>query len=165
MLSAGLSVFTKIIELFAMPQKVTENLCAALVNSVIDCKMQNWEELTAPAFDALNRLGPLRKSKHSTIEDISTNDINPFQFERFKRHLHGILDRLCRFAATENRTGAVDAGDSLENIFSEDDALEEEGDDAVNSEIENKELPPSKPEEESDWVCDVKQTMDLLPRL
>lgn len=165
MLSAGLSVFTNIIELFAMPHKVREFVCAALVNSVIDCKMQNWEELTAPAFDALNHLGPLRKNKNSTIEDISTNDISPFQFERFKRHLHGVLDRVCRLAASDKRTGTLDAGDSLENIFSEDYALEEEEDDPANAEIGNKDLLPKKSEEESDWVCDVKQTMEILPRL
>lgn len=161
-LSAGLSTFTHIIKLFAIPQKVTENLCAALFNSVIDCKMQSWEEMTAPAFDALNRIGPLRKNKHSSMEEITTVDIAPFEFERFKRHLNGVLDRLCRSAASENRIGAVDKDDALDNVFSASDALEEEEDDAA---VEDTESPTNKAEEESDWVCDVKETMNLLPRL
>lgn len=161
-LSAGLTTFIHIIKLFAVPPKVTENLCAALFNSVIDCKMQNWEEMTAPAFDALNRIGPLRKNKNSTMEENTTIDIVPFEFERFKRHLHGVLDRLCRLAATDNRTGSVDKDDALDNVFSANDALEEEEDDAI---AEDTESALNKTEEESDWVCDVKETMNLLPRL
>lgn len=165
MLSAGLTVFSHIIKLFAVPQNITENMCAALVNSVIDCKMQNWEEMTTPAFDALSRVGPLRKNKHLSMDDISTVDIIPFDFERFKRHLNGILERLCRFVSSENRSGAIDTDDSLQNILYVDDTLEEEEDDATNVANEDIESLPNKVEEESDWICDVKQTMDLLPRL
>lgn len=165
MLSAALDTFTHIIKLFAMPPTVKENVCAALVNSVIDCKMQNWEEKTAPAFDALNHMGPLRKNKHSPIDDINTFDTSPFEFERFKRHLHGVLERLCRLAAIENRAGTLDMDDSLENVFSADEALKEEEDDVAIAKNADIEPSPNKTEEESDWICDVKRTMDLLPRL
>lgn len=165
MLSAGLSTFTHIIKLFAIPQTVKENLCAALVNSVIDCTMQSWEEMTAPAFDVLNRIGPLRKNKNSAMDDTDTIDFSSFEFERFKRHLHVVLERVCRLAASENQAGSLDTDESLEHVFSTDDALKEEDDDAAIAEIEDTELPTNKTEEESDWICDVKSTMNLLPRL
>lgn len=165
MLSAGLATFTHVIKLFAIPEKITENLCAALVSSVIDCKIQYWEEMTAPAFDVLNCIGPLRKNKNSTMDDISTIEINPFEFERFKRHLHGVLERLCRLTASDNRAGTTDANDSMENLFSADDTLKEEDDDAATATKDDTESTPNNTEEESDWICDVKQTMDLLPRL
>lgn len=156
-LSAGLSTFTHVINLFAIPQIIKKNLCAALVNSVIDCKLQNWEEMTAPAFDVLNCTGPLRKNKQSTLDDISVIDRSSFEFERFKRHVTGVLERLCRLTSSENRIGTVDTdGDALE---------EEEDDDTAIAAAEDTESPSNKTEEESDWICDVKQTMDLLPRL
>lgn len=166
MLSAGLVTFTHIIKLFAIPQTVKENLCAALVNSVIDCKLQNWEEMTAPAFDALNHIGPLRKNQHSTLDDINTIDICPFEFDRFKRHLQGILERLCRLAASDNnRTSTNIMDDSLEKVISTNDTVEEEEDNVAAATTEDIDPHPHGMEEESDWVCDVKRTMDLLPRL
>lgn len=162
-LSAGLAAFSHIIRLFAIPQSVKDHLCAALVDSVFDCKLQNWEEMTAPAFNVLNYIGALRKNKHATVEESSPVDIGPFEFDRFKRHMQGLLERACRLAG--NRTASIDKDDVMESALSANEALEEEEDIGEAETADAAESTPNKAEEESDWTCDVKQTMDLLPRL
>lgn len=105
--------------------------------------------MTAAGLSVLNYMGPLRKYKNAPTDDDPTVDVSPFEFERFKRHLSGLLERVSRIATN---------GESRGNDT--DDTLREEDD--TNETAEHSK---AIKEEESDWVFDVKQTMDVLPRL
>lgn len=105
--------------------------------------------MSAVGLNILNYTGPLKKKeKNGVIDDDPTLDVAPFEFERFKRHLAGLLERVSRHS-----------GDQKANRISE--TLPEE-DDINESAIDNSK---ATNEEESDWIFDVKQTMDILPRL
>lgn len=116
--------------------------------------------MTAPALDMINLIGPLRKNKNSAIDEDPTYDVNPFEYDRFKRHLLGLLERVCRLCvqSSSEQKASDPTDDSLENMISVAETLGEEEDGeatAANNQLE----------EESDWVCDVKQTMDILPQI
>lgn len=147
------------IQLFEGQSKVAGHLIAALVNSINDGKMQNWEESTALAFDVLNLIGPLSKNKYSTKEDISNIDVSSFEFQRFQRHIQSVLERICRLTAS---TCSFATSDLSERYL--DETLEEEENNETVIATEESALPQNKLEEESDWVYDVQKTMDLLPR-
>lgn len=102
--------------------------------------------MTAAGLNILNYVGPLRKNKTVAIDNDPTLDVAPFDFDRFKRHLSGLLERVSR---SGNQKG--------NNI---DDTLTEEDD---TNELADNSTAPN--EEESDWIFDVKQTMDVLPKL
>lgn len=102
--------------------------------------------MTAPGLNILNYVGPLRKNKNVVADDDQALDVAPFDFDRFKRHLTGLLERVSR------------NGDQRSNDI--DDTLAEE-DDTNESADSSK----TTKQEESDWIFDVKQTMDVLPRL
>lgn len=101
--------------------------------------------MTAAGLNILNYVGPLRKNKNATADDDPTLDVAPFDFIRFKRHLTGLLERVSRSGNANDIS---------------DDTLAEEDD--ANESVDNSKAPK---EEESDWIFDVKQTMDVLPRL
>lgn len=102
--------------------------------------------MTAAGLNSLNYIGPLRKNKNAaTDQQDLTLDVTPFEFERFKRHLNGLLDRASRMIDGEQK----------------DDTLPEEDDNAIDA----SEMPKAAPAEESDWIFDVKKNLDVLPRL
>lgn len=102
--------------------------------------------MTAAGLNILNYVGPLRKNKSVTADDDPTLDVAPFDFDRFKRHLTGLLERV-------SRNGQPKANDIDDTLTEEDDT----------NELADSTKAPK--EEESDWIFDVKQTMDVLPRL
>ena len=114
--------------------------------------VQCWEEMTAAGLNSLNYIGPLRKNKSAAIDEDLTLDVTPFEFERFKRHLNGLLDRASRMITTNGEQKSTEL----------DDTLPEEEDDNAN---ETSEMPNSGTAEESDWVFDVKKNLDVLPRI
>lgn len=154
-LSCGLSTFSQIISIFDLPRKITENLCAVLSCTVIDYKRQHWEAMTSSSLDMMNRVGPLARGKQNAAEDILNVDQEPFNFDRFKRHLNGLIERCCRKASADGKSNA-DTTDSLDNVT--EDILKEEDDEHIVTDS-------NKAEESSEWICDVQQTMELLPRL
>lgn len=154
-LSCGLSAFAQIISLLDVPRKTTESLSALLGCSVIDYKRQHWEEMTAPALEMMNRVGPLARSKNTALTDGGTMDQEPFNFDRFKRHLNSLIERCCRMVAADSRSNA-EIEESMDNIA--DEPLKEEDDEHIAADS-------NRAEEDSEWTCDVQQTMDLLPRL
>lgn len=113
--------------------------------------------MTAAGLNILNYIGPLRKNKNGAADEDLTFDKTPFEFDRFKRHLNGLLERLSRMVASSS-TNDHKSFDSDETI--QEQPLKEEDDTAENNENSTPQI-----EEESDWVFDVKQAMDVLPRL
>lgn len=107
--------------------------------------------MTAAGLNSLNYIGPLRKNQNSAVDEDPTLDMAPFEFERFKRHLNGLLDRASRMITTN--------GEQKPNDM--DGTLPEEDDKA----IEASEMSKTTTAEESDWIFDVKKNMDVLPRL
>lgn len=105
--------------------------------------------MNASGLNVLNYVGPLRKNKNASTDDDPALDLAPFEFDRFKRHLTGVLERVSRMSAKDDQKTA----DIDETLAEEDDNIE-----AADSST------APKPEE-SDWTFDVKQTMDVLPRL
>lgn len=103
--------------------------------------------MTAAGLNILNYVGPLRKNKNATADDDPALDVAPFDFGRFKRHLTGLLERV-------SRSGNPKANDIVADTLAEEDD--------VNETVDNSKAPK---QEESDWIFDVKQTMDVLPRL
>lgn len=100
-------------------------------------------------LNVLNYVGPLRKNKNAPTDDDPVFDITPFEFERFKRHMTGLLERVSRISThVEQKHNDID------------DTLTEEDD--IHESIDSNE---TSKQEESDWVFDVKKTMDNLPRL
>lgn len=154
-LSCGLSTFSQIISIFDVPRKITDNLCAFLSCTIIDYKRQHWEEMTSSALDMMNRIGPLARSKQNASGDTFNMDQEPFNFDRFKRHLNGLIERCCRIASADGKINA-DTDQSIDNITV--DTLKEEDDEHIVTDS-------NKAEESSEWTCDVKKTMELLPRL
>lgn len=113
--------------------------------------LQCWEEMTAAGLNSLNYIGPLRKKKNVAIDEDLTLDVTPFDFERFKRHLTGLLERVSRMISTNGEQKSNEATDTLT----------EEDDNATDA----SEMPKSTQDDESDWIFDVKKTMEVLPRL
>lgn len=173
-LACGLSSINQLIKLIDMPAKGCDILRSALMSTVIDypqmvrtlvcllfCNctinifcydlLQCWEEMTAAGLNSLNYIGPLRKNKNATIDEDPTLDVAPFEFDRFKRHLNGLLDRVSRMITTNGEQKPNDV----------DETLAEEDDNATDA----SELPKTTRAEESDWIFDVKKNMDVLPRL
>lgn len=107
--------------------------------------------MTATGLNSLNYIGPLRKNKNAAVDDDLTLDVTPFEFERFKRHLSGLLERVSRILATNGEQNVNDVGETLP----------EEDDNATDA----SEMQKNTEAEESDWIFDVKKTMDVLPRL
>lgn len=105
--------------------------------------------MTAAGLNMLNYMGPLRKNKNTSADDDPTIDVAPFDFERFKRHLTGLLERVSRLLTNADQKG----NDT-------DDTLAEEDD--TNELVDN---PKASNGEQSDWIFDVKQTLEVLPRL
>ncbi|XP_055320368.1 protein PTHB1 [Sitodiplosis mosellana] len=145
-LSCGLACVNGLIKLIDVPPKGCDTLCSSLMSTVTDYPQQSWEEMTAAGLNILNYVGPLRKNKNAATDDDPTLDVAPFDFDRFKRHLTGLLERV-------SRSGGPKANDIKDTLTEEDDVIES----TDNSK------PPK--EEESDWIFDVKQTMNILPRL
>lgn len=98
--------------------------------------------MTAAGLNYLNYIGALRKNKNATIQEDPSIDVTPFEFDRFKRHLTGLLERVSRMSMGD------DASQKPEAVEEEDD-------------IESN----AKKDEESDWVLDVEKTIEVLPRL
>lgn len=109
--------------------------------------------MTAPGLNFLNYVGPLRKNKNATIDE-DPIDLAPFDYDRFKRHLTGLLDRISRMCTTPSDQRSMDVDDT----FPISESLNEE-DDTINENTKG------ECEEESEWISDVKQTLDVLPRL
>lgn len=105
--------------------------------------------MTAAGLNILNYVGPLRKNKNAPADDDPALDVTPFDFERFKRHLTGLLERVSRMSTNGEKVNDID-----DTLTEEDDTTES---------IDNTKT-TIKPEE-SDWTFDVKKTMDVLPRL
>ncbi|XP_031630232.1 protein PTHB1 [Contarinia nasturtii] len=146
-LSCGLACVNGLIKLIDVPPKGCDTLRSALMSTVTDYPQQSWEEMTAAGLNILTYVGPLKKNKNGVADDDPTLDVAPFDFERFKRHLTGLLERVSR-----------QSGDQKSNSI--DETLTEE-DDINELSVDN----PKTTNEESDWIFDVKQTMDILPRL
>lgn len=157
-----------------MPAKGCDLLRSALTSTVIDypqmvrtqwycCSFnhpftaylvgdsQCWEEMTAAGLNSLNYIGPLRKNKSAAVDEDPTLDVAPFEFDRFKRHLNGLLDRVSRMITTNGEQKPNDV----------DETLAEEDDNATDASDQAK----AARTEESDWIFDVKKNMDHLPRL
>lgn len=111
---------------------------------------QSWEETTASGLNFLNYVGSLRKNK--TAEEDPTIDVTPFEFDRFKRHLSGLLERICRMCTTPSDQKSID----VEDTFPIPESVEEEDSDSPRN---------VKEEEESDWASDFNKISDILPRL
>lgn len=108
--------------------------------------------MTAAGLNSLNYIGPLRKNKNAATDEDLTLDVAPFEFDRFKRHLNGLLERVSRMIATNGEQKSIEI----------DDTLREEDDDGA---TEASDMPKTASAEESDWVFDVKKNLDVLPRL
>lgn len=106
----------------------------------------------AAGFNILSYVGPLRKNKNAPVDDDPVLDVTPFDFERFKRHMIGLLERVSRMS-TINDQKLNDIDDTLTEEITEED---------TNESLDAEKTPK---QEESDWVFDVKQTMENLPRL
>lgn len=103
--------------------------------------------MTAAGLNILNYMGPLRKNKNTAAaDDDPAIDVTPFDFERFKRHLTGLLERVSRLLTNGDQKG----NDIDETLAEEDDAADDS---------------KASKEEQSDWIFDVEQTLDVLPRL
>lgn len=113
--------------------------------------LQSWEEMTASGLNFLNYVGSLRKNK--TAEQDPTIDVTSFEFDRFKRHLSGLLERICRMCITPSDQRSID----VEDTFRIPESVEEEADSPRS--VKEKE------EEESDWASDFNKSSDVLPRL
>lgn len=100
--------------------------------------------MIAAGLNVLNYVGPLRKNKNVQADNDPSLDMAPFDFERFKRHLTGLLERVSR-----------QKSDGIDETLPEEDGTTESGDNSK----------PTNEQEESDWIFDVVQTMDILPRL
>lgn len=111
--------------------------------------------MTAAGLNILNYMGPLRKNKNAPIDTDPALDVAPFDFDRFKRHLTGLLERVGRMSSSSS------SGDQKSNDI--DDTLAEEDD--PNELSAEQTIEGNAPAEESDWCFDVKKTMDVLPRL
>lgn len=109
--------------------------------------------MTASGLNFLNYVGSLRKNK--AAEQDPTIDVTSFGFDRFKRHLSGLLERICRMCKTPSDQRSINA----EDTFRIPESVEEEADSprSVKEEEEN--------EKESDWSSDLNKTSDVLPRL
>lgn len=149
-LSSGLISFAHAIAAFNISQKTITNLCMILCGATIDNRQQCWEEMVAPAFESMHRFGFLSKNKTNDVSVVG--DIDPFEFNRFKRHFVGVLERLCRLCIRSSN--AADADESTDNNLK--DELNEE-----DEQMTNIDTAP----EESEWTCNVEKTMEMLPRL
>lgn len=104
--------------------------------------------MTAAGLNILNYMGPLRKNKNAPVDDDPALDVTPFDFERLKRHLTGLLERVSRISMSGDHK-------DIDDTLTEEDDTNETTD---NTKTTNK-------QEESDWIFDVQKTMDVLPRL
>lgn len=112
--------------------------------------------MTAPGLNYLNYVGALRKNKNATIDEEPSVDVTPFEFDRFKRHLTSLLERVSRMSTNDHKaSGSDDMSSVPEPVAEEDDSAIE----SANG------IKPKKKDEESDWVFDVEKTIDALPRL
>lgn len=97
-------------------------------------------------------MGPLRKNKNTPLEN-ALIEISVFNFERFKRHLTSLLERVCRLAQSQ---------DTKQNLSQANDPNDTQTEHILNDVIE-KDLDENKiVEEESDWINDVKQTSSVF---
>lgn len=102
---------------------------------------QSWEEMTAPGLNFLNYVGSLRKNK--TAEEDPMIDVKQFEFDRFRRHLSGLLERICRTCKTPLDQRSID----VEDTFPITESVEEEAESLQNV----KEKEEEEEQEESDW--------------
>lgn len=97
----------------------------------------------------LNYVGSLRKNKKA--EEDPTIDVTPFEFDSFKRHLSGLLERISHMCTTPTDQKSID----VEDTFPIPESVEEDADSPRNA----------NEEEESDWASDFNKISDVLPRL
>lgn len=82
----------------------------------------------------------MRKA-NSTVDDLTQFSVPVFEIDRFKRHIKGLLERVCRFAVKAPN----DSKRTLE---------EEENDNGT--------ILESQIEEESDWISNDKRPVESL---
>lgn len=82
----------------------------------------------------------MRKA-NSTVDDLTQFSVSVFEIDRFKRHIKGLLDRACRFAAK----APTDPTRALED-----------------EENDNGTILEGPIEEESDWVSNEKKPVENL---
>lgn len=85
-------------------------------------------------LELLSYSGILRKNKGASLKENLSFNVASFDFDRVRRHLISLLERLCRIA--QKGINAVDVEESSN-------------------------LAPTQ-EEESDWVYDVEKTKEML---
>lgn len=64
--------------------------------------------MVGPAVDLLDHLGPLKNSKNADFDDSAVYAAPAFDFDRFRRHLAALLERICRMAAGSAVPDTVD---------------------------------------------------------
>lgn len=99
----------------------------------------------------LNILNNMRKNKNAVTDGDLTFDVTPFEIERFKRHLNGLLERTSRLSASSSEQKSTDT-------------LPEE-DDNANDASEMQKTTPTEEVSNSEWVFDVAKNLDVLPRI
>lgn len=118
--------------------------------------------MVAPGLNYTNRVGALRKQKNGQAENAHSIDIVSFEFERFKRHLTSLLDRIMHLATTDAQSGDKDDG------FQRPESVEEEDEETVTPRKRgdsDARAADERRDDESEWVSDVKSMMAILPKL
>lgn len=128
--------------------------------------------MVAPGLNYLNYVGALRKNKAGKDEDAISIDVTPFDFERFKRHFAGLLDRISHISsdtASNEKDDGFHRPESLEEEEEEEGGAAAakgdggEGRDSVDE--ANSRSKAKKVRNESEWVSDVHKMMTILPKL
>lgn len=113
----------------------------------------------------MNYVGDLRKQKNGQEEDALFVDIVLFEFERFKRHLTSLLDRILLLTRTDANSNDKEDG------FNRPESLKEEEEETATPRRRESRGGSNIDDEtdqgcdESEWVSDVKRMMTILPRL
>ncbi|XP_054740776.1 protein PTHB1 [Anastrepha obliqua] len=106
-LTCAISTATSLISALRMEEKLVNVICAVLCTPIEDWTELSWEESMSPGIDMLYHYGPLNRVKNNSegINAIETNVTHAnFDYNRFRRHILSILERIQRIAATTEAT-------------------------------------------------------------
>ncbi|XP_011207326.2 protein PTHB1 [Bactrocera dorsalis] len=105
-LTCAISVATSLIGALRMEEKLVNVICSVLCTPIEDWTELSWEESMSPGIDMLYHYGPLNRVKNSEgINAIETNVTHEnFDYNRFRRHILSILERIQRIASAEEAT-------------------------------------------------------------
>lgn len=120
--------------------------------------------MVASGLNYINYVGALRKNKTAKEEDVISIDVTPFDFERFKRHFSGLLDRISHISSdSASNDEGFTRHESLEEVDEEESGVANERRASVDE--ANSKSKAKKARNESEWVSDVQKMMNILPKL